>query len=144
MRSHRRLTYLFAVVSLWLLTADAGAQRDPLAAFTSGSLWRGSLSETTDTIGTLRYPIVLYVDVRRGDAFIGTTWYPSLANGLLKIAGEVDANGTLTFHEDDVVFGSGHVAAGSTYTGTLSGAMLSGTANYPNGTVGQFSVKLAE
>jgi hypothetical protein len=50
--------------------------------------------------------------------FEGVTWYPTLANGLVKVPGKVDANGTVTFSEEKVIHGE----ATNERLGVLSGS----------------------
>jgi hypothetical protein len=112
----------FGASSLW---ADEQADR-----FLVSSVWPGMMEQLNPKSS---YPVVLFVKQRKGDAFEGATWYPTLGNGLLKVTGRIDTRGKVTFTEDEVIhaelLGDGliHVVAGSKFTAKLEKTLLTGS-----------------
>src|SRR5262245_24209482 len=61
-----------------------------VATLRANSVWNGTCGQT-DTNSP--YPMVLVIRERRDDRFEGVTYYPTLGNALLKVTGQIDANG---------------------------------------------------
>jgi hypothetical protein len=76
--------------------------------------------------------MILFIKNRKGDAFEGTTWYPTLNNGLVKVSGQIRPKGIVTFTEDEVIRSSyiegvrRGVLSGSQFTATIKGNTLKG------------------
>jgi len=86
------------------------------------SVWQG----TCDQTGSKPYPMILFIQKRNGKAFEGTTWYPTLGNGLVKASGRVSPEGIVTFTEKQVIHGVWSVMSGAQYTATIEGNNLKG------------------
>ena len=71
------------------------------------------------------YPMVVFVSEIDGNRFKGTTWYPTLGNGLCAISGKYDAEGNISFKEESVEHGS--VVSGGEYSALLNDELLEGT-----------------
>jgi hypothetical protein len=102
---------------------------EPADGLTANSVWQGNMEQSNPKSS---YPVILFVKQRNGNAFEGTTWYPTLGNGLLKVTGQIAANGTVTFTEDKVIHGDTFegnfvVIAGSKYTAELRKTTIVGT-----------------
>jgi hypothetical protein len=69
--------------------------------------------------------MVLFIQNRKGKAFEGTTWYPTLGNGLVTASGQVSPEGVVTFTEKRVIH-SWSVMSGAKFTATLEGNNLKG------------------
>jgi len=108
------------------------------------SVWHG----TCDQTGWEPYPMVLFIQNRKGKAFEGTTWYPTLGNGLVKASGQVSPEGVVTFTEKRVIHGILSVMSGAKFTATLEGNNLEGDyvikLLFGNVDRGNISLKLAE
>jgi len=85
------------------------------------SVWQG----TCDQTGEKPYPMILFIEARKGNAFEGMTWYPTLDNGLCTVAGQVGPEGVVTFTEKEVVHGA--ILSGAQYTATIKGNNLKGS-----------------
>lgn len=86
------------------------------------SVWQG----TCDQTGWKPYPMILFINNSKGEAFEGTTWYPTLNNGLVKVSGQIRPKGIVTFTEDEVIHGKGSVISGCQYTATIERNTLKG------------------
>ncbi|UCD05597.1 MAG: hypothetical protein JSV98_10890 [candidate division WOR-3 bacterium] len=91
------------------------------------SVWQG----TCDQRGVKPYPMILFIKNRKGDAFEGMTWYPTLNNGLITISGQIRPEGIVTFTEDEVIYGGPNeyrpgVISGGQFTATIEGNNLKG------------------
>jgi hypothetical protein len=108
------------------------------------SVWEGTCDET----GRKPYPMILFIQNRRGNEFEATTWYPTLGNGLVKASGQVNPDGLVTFTEDQVINGKWSVMSGAQFTATIEGKNLKGSyvIKLPFGKVdkGNFSLRLAD
>jgi len=108
------------------------------------SVWEGTCDET----GSKPYPMILFIQNRRGNAFEATTWYPTLGNGLVKASGQVNPEGLVTFTENQVIHGRWSVMSGAQFTATIEGNNLKGgyVIKLPFGKVdkGNFSLKLVD
>lgn len=83
----------------------------------------------------LYYHMIMFVKYRWGEDFEGVIWYPTLGNGLIKVTGQIDANGVVTFSEDEVISGEGTdqgqgVVAGARYTAKLGKMTLTGSGKF--------------
>jgi len=76
--------------------------------------------------------MILFIKNSKGEAFEGTTWYPTLNNGLVKVSGQIRPKGIVTFTEDEVIRSSyiegvrRGVLSGSQFTATIEGNTLKG------------------
>jgi len=131
MSSSKELT-IGALVVLCLVggcVATAVNENKPSNPIKTHSVWQG----TCDQTGVKPYPMILFIKNRKGEAFEGTTWYPTLNNGLIKVSGQIRPKGIVTFTEDEVIWSSyiegvrgGCVISGSQYTATIEGNTLKG------------------
>lgn len=123
----------------------------PSDAFKANSVWTGIAEQSRPE---LFYPMILFVKRRCGETFKGTTWYPTLENGLVTVTGQIDGNGAMTFSEDEVIFGEANeqrpgVLAGTKYAATLRKMTLKGNGEWldpkaKEGITVKFLLKLAE
>jgi SecDF, P1 head subdomain len=122
----------------------------PTDALKVFSVWQGTGEESS----MQPYPMILFINHRWGEDFEGTTWYPLLGNGLIKVSGRIDANGVVALSEDEVISGEATeqrqgVVAGGKYTAKLEKNTLTGNGKYTDpktkeGVTFKFSLKLAE
>jgi hypothetical protein len=122
----------------------------PADALKVFSVWHGTGEEPS----MQPYPMILFVNHRWGEDFEGTTWYPLLGNGLIKVSGRIDAHGDVALSEDEVISGEATeqrqgVVAGGKYTAKLEKNTLMGNGKYTDpktkeGVIFKFSLKLAE
>jgi hypothetical protein len=122
----------------------------PTDALKALSVWQGTGEEPS----MQPYPMILFVNHRWGDDFEGTTWYPLLGNGLIKVTGRIDANGVVALSDDEVISREATeerpgVVAGGRYTASLEKNTLTGKGQYTDpktkgGVSFRFSLKLAE
>jgi hypothetical protein len=123
----------------------------PADALKAHSVWKGIGEQSKPE---LAYPMILFVRQRWGGEFEGTTWYPTLENGLIKVTGRIDASGAVTFSEDEVLFGEASeqrlgVLPGAKYTARLEQGTLRGHGRWLDPKTKEvvtlnFSLKLAE
>lgn len=97
-------------------------------ALKANSVWGGTGEQSKPK---LAYPMILFVKQRWGEAFEGMTWYPTLENGLIKVTGQIGANGAVTFSDDEVIFGEATeqrpgVVGGAKYIAKLEKMTLKG------------------
>jgi len=108
------------------------------------SVWEG----TCDQTGWESYPMILFIQNRKGKAFEATIWYPTLGNGLVKTSGQVNPEGLVTFTEKQVIHGERYVMSGARFTATIEGNNLKGgyVIKLPFGKVdgGNISLKLSD
>jgi hypothetical protein len=122
----------------------------PTDALKVFSVWQGTGGESA----VQPYPMILFINNRWGEDFEGTTWYPLLGNGLIKVSGRIDANGVVALSEDGVISGEAAegqpgVVAGGKYTARLEKNTLTGNGKYTDPKTKEdvafkFSLKLAE
>src|SRR5262245_14333877 len=124
----------------------ASEKPDP---FTVNSVWQGTCDQSQPK---LSYPMVLFVNKRNGDTFEGMTWYPTLKSGVIKVIGRIDAQGAVTFTEEEVIYGGvtmrrpDGVVPGTTYKASTDGTTLNGTGEYIDSSTTDsltFSLKLS-
>lgn len=103
---------------------------EPTDALKVFSVWQGTVEEPS-----MLYPMILFINHRWGEDFEGTTWYPLLGNGLIKVTGRIDANGVITWSDDEVISGEATeqrqgVLAGAKFTAKLEKNTLIGDGNW--------------
>jgi hypothetical protein len=117
------------------------------ASIEENSVWQGTFHQVDYEEP---YPMVLFVNSRTGDTFEGKTWYPTLRNGgLITLSGQINPDGTVTFTEDEVLYGGptggrGGVVSGGIYTGSLEGNTLKGSSTIYGGKAGDFVLTRAD
>ena len=129
MSSSKALT-IGALVVLCLVggcVATAVNENKSSSPIKAHSVWQG----TCDQRNSEPYPMILFIKNRDGNAFEGTTWYPTLNNGLIKVSGQIRPKGIVTFTEDEVIRIEGSITrrdvmSGSQYTATIEGNNLKG------------------
>lgn len=102
----------------------------------------------------LRKAPVLFINHRWDGDFEGTTWYPLLGSGLIKVTGRIDANGVVALSDDEVISGEATgqrqgVLAGAKFTAKLEKNTLIGNGKWTDPKTKKevalrFSLKLAE
>lgn len=122
----------------------------PTEALKAFSVWQGTGEEPS----MQPYPMILFVNHRWGDDFEGTTWYPLLGNGLIKVTGRIDVNGVVALSDDEVISGEATeqrqgVLAGAKFTAKLEKNTLIGNGKWTDPKTKEevalkFSLKLAE
>ena len=122
----------------------------PTDALKVFSVWQGTGEEQT----MLPYPMILFINHRWGDDFEGTTWYPLLGNGLIKVTGRIDSNEVVALSDDAVICGEvteqrQGVLAGAKFTAKLEKNTLTGNGKWTDPKTKEevslkFSLKLAE
>ena len=129
--SYSKALTIGALVVLCLVggcVATAVNENKPSNPIKAHSVWQG----TCDQRNSEPYPMILFIKNRDGNAFEGTTWYPTLNNGLIKVSGQIRPKGIVTFTEDELIRSSyiegirGGVISGSQYTATIEGNNLKG------------------
>ena len=108
-------------------SAIAVKESTPSNSIKEHSVWQG----TCDQTGWKPYPMILFIQSRKGNTFEATTWYPTLRNGLCKVSGQISQEGVVTFTEDEVIHGAGDIMgggimSGSKFTATIEGNSLKG------------------
>ena len=130
MSSSKALT-IGALVVLCLVggcVATAVNENKSSSPIKAHSVWQG----TCDQRNSEPYPMILFIKNLDGNAFEGTTWYPTLNNGLIKVSGQIRPKGIVTFTEDELIRSSyiegvrRGVLSGSQYTATIEGNNLKG------------------
>lgn len=122
----------------------------PADAFKVFSVWQGTGEEPS----MQPYPMILFISHRWGEDFEGTTWYPLLGNGIIKVTGRIDANGVVALSDDEVISGEATeqrqgVLAGAQFTAKLEKNTLTGNGKWTDPKTKdkvtlKFSLKLAE
>jgi hypothetical protein len=118
------------------IAAKESTRGNPVKAH---SVWQGTYDQT----GWGIYPMILFIKSRTGDAFEGTTWYPTLGNGLLRVSGQVKPDGVITFTEEEIIYGR-NFFIGCVYTASLAGNTLKGLSTREGREPHHFVLKLAD
>ena len=126
--------------------APSGNSAQAVPDLKSSSVWVGVFHQP----GNEPYPIILFVSRRTGNAFQGTTWYPTPYRpdeplGMISVSGSVEENGVVTFTEEKVLYGE--AISGGEFTASLDEKTLKGEYQITlRGSVekGEFQLKLAQ